>query len=143
MLTMVPLVQAASMTGSSYSASGYAAYSIQANMNGTTRAVSVNESITPSSSVGESIITLAVQGTSSNFTYSRMINSSSALFPYMPGISNQNYSYTSKNYTMTARISQQGPSQMSFQGKPYTLTNYMFWADISSTNGSKTIIGSI
>jgi len=143
LLALVPLAQAASSTSSASPSSGYAAYSVQVTQNGTTRAASVNESVTPSSSPGESIILLTVEGTQSNFTYSHVVNSSLTLFPYLPAISDQNFSYSSKSYTVAAKISQQGTSQVTFQGQAYTVTNYAFSADISSTNGSQTITGSV
>ena len=143
LLAVVPVVQAASTASSSSPSSGYAAYNVQATFNGTTRAASVNESVTPSSSPGESIILLTVEGTQSNFTYSHLVNSSLTLFPYLPAISDQNFSYSGKSYTVAAKISQQGTSQVTFQGKAYTLTDYAFSADVSSANGSQTIAGTV
>ena len=89
-------------------------------------AASVNESVSQSPTAGDSIVMLAVQGTESNFTYSHVVNSSLTLFPYLPAISNENYTYSGKSYTVAASISQQGTSQVSFQGKSYTLTDYAF-----------------
>ena len=129
LLALVPLVQASTTTNSSSASSGYVVYNVQASYNGTTRAASVNESVTPSSTTGESIIGLAVVGTQTNFTYSRVVNSSLTIFPFLPGISSQNFTYSDKGYTVTAKISQQGTSQATFQGKAYTLTNYAFSAD--------------
>ena len=103
----------------------------------------MNESVTPSSSPSESIVLLTVEGTQSNFTYSRAVNSSLTLFPYLPAISNQSYSYSNSSYTVSAKISQQGTSQVTFQGKAYTLTEYAFSADVASANGSRTITGTI
>ncbi len=143
LLALVPLVQASTTASSSSASSGYVVYNVQASYNGTTRAASVNESVTPSSTTGESIIGLAVVGTQTNFTYSRVVNSSLTIFPFLPGISSQNFTYSDKGYTVTAKISQQGTSQATFQGKAYTLTNYAFSADITSSNGSKTIAGTI
>lgn len=143
LLALVPLVQASTTASSSSASSGYAAYNVQASYNGTTRAASVNESVTPSSTAGESIVALAVQGTQTNFTYSHVVNSSLTLFPYLPAISNQNLTYSYKGYTVTAKVSQQGTSQATFQGKAYTMTNYAFSAEITSSNGSKTITGTI
>jgi len=143
LLALVPLVQASTTTNSSSDSSGYAVYSIQASYNGTARTASVNESVTPSSTAGESIILLAVEGTQTNFTYSRVVNSSLTLFPYLPGISNQNFTYSGKGYTVAADISQQGTSQVTFQGTAYTMTSYAFSAEITSTNRSSTITGTI
>lgn len=143
LLAVVPLAQAATTTSSASSSSGYVAYNIQATVNGTTTAASVNESVTPSSSPGQSIIMLTVRGTQSNFTYSHFVNSSLTLFPYLPAISNQNFSYSYKSYTIVAKISQQGSSHVTFQGKSYTLADYAFSADVSSANGSQAITGSV
>ncbi len=142
LLAVVPLAQA-STTGSASPSSGYVVYTVQFTQNGTVRAASVNESVAPSSSPGESIISLAVKGTESNFTYSHVVNSSLTFFPYLPTISNQSYTYSGKSYSLAASISQQGTSQVTFQGKPYTLTNYSFSARVSSTNGSGTVRGTV
>ena len=103
----------------------------------------MNESVTPSSSAGESVIFLTVQGTQSNFTYSHVVNSSLTLFPYLPAISNQSYSYSDSSYTASGTISQQGTSQVTFQGSSYTLTDYSFSANVGSANGSHTITGTV
>ncbi len=143
LLAVVPLVQAASTT-SAGPTTGYVAYNIQVtDNNGTVRTASVNESVTPSSSPGDSIVLLVVRGTDSNFTYSHVVNSSLTLFPYLPTITNQSYNYSGKSYSVAASISQQGTSQVSFQGQSYTLTDYSFSAMISSANGSRTITGSL
>jgi len=143
LLAVVPIVQATSTTNSPSPSTGYVAYGVQVTENGTTRVASVNESVTPSSTVGDSIVLLAVQGTMSNFTYSHDVNSSLTLFPYLPAISNQNYTYSGKGYTVAAKISQQGTSQVTFQGKAYTLTDSAFSVDVTSANGSQTITGSV
>jgi hypothetical protein len=143
LLAVLPLAQASVTAGSSSPSSGFASYGVQVTQNGTTRSVSVNESVTPSSSPGNSILLLTVQAASSNFTYSRVVNSSSTLFPYLPAISNQNYTYSSSSYSVAAKISQEGVSQVTFQGNAYTVTNYAFSATIVSTNGSKTISGNV
>jgi hypothetical protein len=141
LLALVPLAQAASTTASASPSSGYVAYSVQVTQNGTTRAASVNESVTPSA--GESIVFLTVQGTQTNLSYSHVVNSSLTLFPYLPAISNQSYSYSNSSYTVSATISQQGISQVTFQGSSYTLTDYSFSADVGSANGSHTITGTV
>jgi hypothetical protein len=142
LLALVPLVQASTATSSS-SASGYVVYNVQASYNGTTRAASVNESVTPSSTAGESIVMLSVEGTQTNFTYSRVVNSTLTLLPYLPGITGQNFTYSDKGYTLAVTISQQGTSQATFQGKAYTVTNYAFSADVTSSNGSNTVTGTV
>lgn len=143
LLAMVPLAQAATTTTSTAPSSGYVAYSVHATQNGTTRDVSINESVTPSASAGKSILYLSVKAASTNFTYSHTVNSSSTLFPYLPAISNESYSYSGKSYTVAAKIQQQGTSQLTFQGKSYTMTNFAFSATITSSNGTQTITGTV
>jgi hypothetical protein len=143
LLTVLPVVQAANTSSSSSPTSGYAAYSVHVTQNGTARTIAVNESVTPSSNAGKSILLVTVEAASSNFTYSHIINSSSALFPYLPAIANESYSNVGKSYNVTASISKQGTSQVTFQGKGYTLTNYAFSAKIDSAKGSRTISGSV
>lgn len=142
LLAVVPLAQA-STTSSTSPSSGYVAYDVQATWNGTARTASVNESVTPGSSPGESIVQLAVEGASSNLTYSHVVNSSLTLFPYLPSISDQNFTYSGSSYALNASISQQGTSQVTFQGSTYTLTDYAFSAQVSSANGSATIAGTV
>jgi len=141
-LALLPVAQAASSSTSSPS-SGYAAYSIHVTANGTSRVIAVNETVAPTSSPGKSILSVAVEATSTNFTYSHIINSSSALFPYLPAIANETYSHSGKNYSVAASISKQGTSQVTFQGKAYTLTDYAFSAKVDSAKGSRTVSGSV
>jgi hypothetical protein len=143
LLALVPLVQATSTTSSSSASSGYVTYSVQATYNGTSRAASVTENVAPDSTLGDSIIQLTVEGTMSNFTYSHVVNSSLTMFPYLPAISNENYSYTRNSTTVTAEISQHGTSQVTFKGTAYTLSDYAFSAQVTSTNGTDTIAGTV
>jgi hypothetical protein len=143
LLALVPVVQATSTTSSSSGSSGYVTYSVQLTANGTTRAASVTENVAADSTAGESIIQLTVEGTASNFTYSHVVNSSLTMFPYLPAISNQNYTYSGKSYTLVAKISQQSASQVTYKGSSYSLSNYAFSADVTSANGSQTITGTV
>ena len=143
LLALVPLAEASTSAGSASPSSGYAAYNVQVTQNGTTRAASVNESVTPSATPGQSIILLTVEGTQSNFTYSHVVNSSLTLLPYLPAITDQNFTYSGKSYSVTAKISQQASSQATFLGEAYTLTDYAFSAHITSANGSRDVTGTV
>jgi len=143
LLALVPLVQATTTSASGSPSSGSVTYSVQATVNGTAKAATVTETVSPSATAGESTIMLAVSGTESNFTYSHVVNSSLTLLPYLPAITNESYSYTGKNYSVAASISQQGTSEATFQGKSYTLTDYAFSATVTSTNGTTTITGAV
>ena len=138
LLAIVPMVEAASS-----SSHGYVDYGVQITGNGMQRNLLVNESVTPTSNPAKSIFSLSVEAESSNFTYSHVVNSSSTLFPYMPAITNENYSYSTKSYNVTAKISEQGTGQVSFQGKTYTLTDYAFSATAVSAKGAQTLSGTV
>lgn len=136
LLAMVPVAHAASTTGS-------VAYSVQVTQDGTTKAATVTETVSSSPSAGQSVVSLAVQGAEANFTYSHFVNSSLTLFPYLPAITGDNYTYSGKSGSVTAKISQDGTSQVSFQGKSYTLTDYDFSATATDSNGTQTISGKV
>ncbi len=108
------------------SSSGYVAYTVQVTSNGRQMTATANETITPGPRANQSIISLAISSASSNLTYSRFVNSSLALFPYLPAISNQNFTYSGKSYAVSARIARQGTAQVNFQGKAYTVADYAF-----------------
>jgi len=152
LLALLPMASAATTTTYSGPSSGSVTYAVTANGNGTTEAATITETITPSSTAGQSILSLAssltlnlpsMSPSSSNFTYSHDINSSSAMFPYLPAISGTNYTYSGKNVTIAAKISQSGTSQATFQGKAYTMTDYSFSLAITTTNGTQTVTGTI
>jgi len=142
LLALVPVVQA-STSGPASPSTGSVTYSLQLVANGTTRSASVTETVSPDSSPGMSIIQLAVQGTQSNFTYSHAVNSSLTLFPYLPSITNNNYTYTGKSGSVTAKIAQEGTSKVAFAGSSYTLTDYAFSATYSDANGTGSVTGTV
>ncbi len=142
LIAAVPFVQAASAVPSSPSA-GYATYSVQVTVNGTSRAATVTETVSPSAASGQSILQLEVQGTESNFTYSHVVNSSLTLFPYLPALTNNSYTYSGKSGTFTATLSKGGTSQVTFNGASYTLQDYSFSATYSGANGTRSLSGTI
>ena len=142
LLALVPVVQA-STSGSASPSTGTVTYGVQLVANGTTRSASVTETVSPDSSPGLSVIQVVVAGTQGNFTFSHSVNSSLTLFPYLPTIANNNYSYTGKSGSVTAKIAQQGTSQVTFGGKSYTLTDYIFSATYSDANGTGSVTGTV
>lgn len=137
-LVLAPIVQAGAAASS-----GYVAYGVQASSNGNQRSFSVNESVSPSSRQGESILSLVVNSASTNVTYSHFINSSLVVFPYIPAITNRTFTYSNDSYTITASITQTGTSQVTFQGKAYTLSDYAFTATFTNAQGSRSAKGTL
>jgi hypothetical protein len=143
LLTLVPLVQAVTPISSLPFTSGYAAYSVRVTGNGTSHDFTITENVTPSSTSGESIVGLMVQGTQSNFTYSRYVNSSLVMFPFMPAITGDNYSYAGPSGNMTAKIAMQGTSQVTFNNQSFTMNDYNFASTMNSTRGAYAMTGTI
>lgn len=141
LLALLPVAQAATSTEDS--SSGSVTYSVQAEVNGTAKAVAVTETVGAGTTAGDSVVTLAISGAMSNLTYSRVVNSSLELLPYLPAVSVTSYNYSGNGYAVQARVSQQADSQVSFQGKSYTMTNYAFSATVTSTNGTEVVSGTV
>ncbi|GEM_PF-877887 len=117
------------------SSQSYVIYSVVFT-NGTQRqiALTVSESVQPSSSKGFSILTVSLHGENSNLTYSKQVNSSETLFPYLvPAIANnESLSYEAQNYSLSFSIERNGTSSVVFNGSSYELSDYSFVASISS-----------
>jgi hypothetical protein len=123
------------------SPSGFAAYSVQVNSRGSSRNLTVNESISPTSNAGFDRLILKVASGSWNFNYSRSVNSSLDLFPFVPAISNQSFSYSSGSSRVSADVTQNGTLSVSFQGKTYQLTSLSFRASFSTSNHTGSLAG--
>jgi len=143
LLALVPVALATTSTSSSGASTGTVTYALQGNYNGTSHSATVTETVAADSNPGESIVSLAISGSMANFTYSRVVNSSLALLPYLPAISGNNYTYTAKTYSVSASIAKTGTSSVTFQGQSYTLSDYAFSATVTSTNGTSTISGTV
>ena len=74
---------------------GYAVYSVQLSSMGTSHAITVNESVSATSNAGYDKLILSVVSGNSTFSYSRSINSSLEVSPFLPSVTNQSFSYAS------------------------------------------------
>ena len=68
---------------------GYAAYDVQYTFMGTSHSIVVNESVSATSNTKYDNLILSVSTGNSTFTYSRSINSSLEISPFLPSITNQ------------------------------------------------------
>ncbi|HUI85835.1 MAG TPA: hypothetical protein VLY21_01605 [Nitrososphaerales archaeon] len=121
---------------------GFAAYSITVQSKGATSSITVNESVSAGPKAGLDILGLAVASAGANLSYSREVNSTLDLFPYLPAISDQNLSFSYGGYQLAADVSQNGSSAVVFQGGSYQLSDYAFSASVVSRGGSGTGRGS-
>jgi hypothetical protein len=105
---------------------GTAVYSIQFSDNGVSHSYTVTETVSPGSNASSDTLFLAVASGSWNVTYSRSVNSSIELQPFLPEVSNQSFSYSANGTTFGASITRSGTVPVSFQGKSYSLTSYAY-----------------
>jgi hypothetical protein len=136
-LVVLPVV------ASSGGAPQFATYNITLTNSTQTTSVVVNESITPSTN-GMSDLALQLVSSTSNLSYSRLVNSTYAMFPVIPSVGNQSFSYQSHNYSIAVSIVQTGKSSATVSGVSYTTTNYAFSANASlSGNYEFSAIGNL
>lgn len=138
LLGAVPLVQAAGAS------TGFVSYTVQSSTpGGVPKTAVVTERITSSSKQGESVVSLAATSAETNFTYSRLVNSSLAVFPYLPSVANETYSSHNDSQSVTASVMKSGTSEATFNGTKYTLTDYSFSVVYSDGNRSGSLAGNV
>ena len=122
---------------------GYAAYTVQFSTHGVSKLFVVNESVTHTSKPALDRLFLSVTSPSSNFTYSKFVNSSLMIQPFLPGVMNQTFSYGSNKTTVSIRLTQNGTAPLIFQNRSYTLTSYAFSAHFSARNSTGSAEGTL
>jgi len=144
---LVAFVIALMFTGSAVLAAqpttGSAAYSITVSTPMGTHSVLVNETVKGSDRAGFSDLILQLTGTTQNLTYSRLVNASEALLPFMPTVPSQSFDYSNKTFNVHANFTQAAPESVSFQGSTYTMNVYDI--SLSASYGTKafTAVGTI
>ncbi|MDG6905154.1 MAG: hypothetical protein JRN20_05135 [Nitrososphaerota archaeon] len=122
LLSPLVILSVAASTGG---ATQYATYSVTATNSTSTYSATVNESITPSTN-GMSDISLQLVTSLSNLSYSRLVNSTYAMFPILPISGNQSFSYQTQNYSIAFTLVETGSGSATVSGAQYTTTNYDF-----------------
>src|SRR5712691_1716329 len=128
------LLVAMSVGAVSGATAGFAAYSVQFSTHGVSRSFIVNESATHTSKPALDRLFLSVTSSSSNFTYSKFVNSSLMIQPFLPAVTNQTLSFGSNKTSVSIKLTQNGTAPLTFQGSTYTLTSYTFSAHFSARN---------
>lgn len=126
------ILPAAASTGTTQ----YATYNITATNSTSTFSAVVNESITPSTN-GLSSLSLQLGSSLSNLSYSRMINSTYAMFPLLPLAGNQSFNYKTQNYSVAFTLVETGKGFATLSGSQYAVTNYNFSVNGSASNRFK------
>jgi len=114
------------------STEGFATYGLTFQANGVSKSVTVNESVSAGQSPSLEVLDLSVIWSSGSFNYSRQVNATIQPFPYVPALSNQNFSLTYQGSSLTAKLAQNGTTPIIFHGGSYELTSYAFTASVSS-----------
>jgi len=99
----------------------------------------VTESVSPTGQTDFIDLTLSLSSESTNFTYSKVVNSSSLpmLFPYLPGLTNQSFSYAMQGISISASLDNTGQTPVTFNDNTYQATKYL--VSLSVTNNSKVV----
>jgi hypothetical protein len=140
--TVAIFLLVASIAGVGYAAtSGFAVYSVNFTYHGVSRSLTVNESITPTSNQAFDQLVLKVMSASWNFNYSRSINSTLALFPFLPAVSNQTFSFANGQSRVSLAVARNGTSILAFQGGTYKLSTYTLSVNYATTNSTGSITG--
>ena len=122
---------------------GFAAYTVQFSTHGVSKSFTVNESITQTSKPAVDRLFLSVTSLSSNFTYSKFVNSSAMIQPFLPAVTNQTVNYSSNKTSISIRLTRNGTAPLAFQGSTYALTSYTFSARFSARNYTGSASGSL
>ena len=122
---------------------GSASYKITLSSPMGTHSVLVNETVKGSDRVGFSDLILQLTGSTQNFTYSKLVNSSEALLPFMPTVPSQSFDYANKTFSLHANLTQVNPESVSFQGSSYTMNVYAISLTGSYGNRSFATAGTI
>lgn len=138
------LLVAPAMVFAAQTTQGYVAYSVTLTGASGSKSFILNESVQSSSNAGSSNLILNLVGQTQHLTYSRLVNASTNLFPYLPTLGSPSLSYTGKNYSVTLSLTPAGAGTVSFQGtsqstKEYKLA-YSATLRTSSYSGNGTVV---
>jgi hypothetical protein len=122
---------------------GYAVYSVQLSSMGVVHSITVNASVAATSNVGYDKLVLGIVSGGSVFNYSRSINSSLNISPFLPSISNQTLKYASNGTSVSLNVVKNGTVPVQFHGGSYQLTRYALSVQIVANGTSKAISGSL
>src|SRR5712691_4837895 len=133
--TLAAVMLAAGLVGTvSGATQGFAAYSVQFSSHGVSKSFTVNESVTQTSKSALDRLFISVTSASSNFTYSKFVNSSMMIQPFLPAVTNQTLSFGSNKTSISITLTRNGTDPLTFQKESYALTSYTFSAHFSARN---------
>jgi hypothetical protein len=105
--------------------------------------MTVNESVSATSSPSYDKLILSIVSGNSTFSYSRPINSSMDVSPFLPAVTNQSFAYTSGSSNISVSLVKNGTSLLKFDGGSYGLTSYSLVTNVSFNGTTESIDGAI
>ena len=126
-----------SSAAASQSAKGFVTYQVSLTSPKGQHSVLVTETVGPSSRAGYSDLILQIFGTQQNLSYSRFVNASDNLFPFLPSISSRSLDYSNgTKYSIHVNLTSSGTTMVTFKGNQYTLS--VLAISISGSYGPRT-----
>jgi hypothetical protein len=137
-LAFVAFVLLVGSSGAAAQASkGFATYKVSVNSPLGEHSAIINETVDSSAKAGYSDLILQFIGGEQNLTYSKLVNSSESLFPYLPSVANQTFEYANGTaYKIRVNVSASGTTTVTFKGNQYTLSVLTVTASVSFGNRS-------
>jgi hypothetical protein len=106
---------------------GFAMYKVDLTLPSGQRSMLVNETVAQSAKPGFSDVVMQLIGSQQNLTYSRIVNASTNLFPYLNNLVSQSFDYSNGTTgNVHANFTAAGTTVVTFQGSQYTLNVYSF-----------------
>ncbi len=138
-LTATPLIVASN--ASSSATQGYVTYQVTLSRGGNQTSFVVNESSTSTSQTGFVNLTFGLISNIKNFSYSRVVNTSAVpeIFPFIPGIANQSFTYQTHDISIRVQISNEGRSSVSFKGATYSASRYLLGLSLTNSSGGQSM----
>lgn len=91
----------------------------------------VTEKVSPGPNASFDTLFLALASNAGNFTYSRLVNSSLQVQPFLPAITNQSFLYNGNGSSISFSIARNGTVPVVFQGQSYSMASYAISVEIT------------
>ncbi|MDA4126180.1 MAG: hypothetical protein OK452_03105 [Thaumarchaeota archaeon] len=112
-----------SSAAASQSARGFVTYQVSLTSPKGQHTVLVTETVGPTSKAGYSDLILQLFGKQQNLSYSRFVNASNNIFPYLPNIATRSFDYTNgTKYSVHVNLTASGTTMVTFKGSQYALS---------------------
>lgn len=127
----------------SASTPGYADYQVSISVQGQSKTFTVNETVAATSNPDHDDLILSFTSTGWTLNYSRSVNSSDDLSPFVPAVSNQTFGWIGARGSVTADLIKNGTVSVDFQGGSDSLNSYSITGSLSANGSTVGIQGAL